>query len=478
MKIITLTAFILLTTLGIAQTSSLTIFNNNGQQFFVIMNGIRQNSLPQTNVKISGMNNGAYEVKLIFADGKTGDINKKIFLDTVADFQARVVFKGKKGKLQYYGMTGTGSPAPSGGSTIIYRPTDQSVYSDQQSSTQSTTGGGQGTVQQGGTQTYGGQTSGTVQQGGSAQTQSGTTSSQGQFGGQGSMTTSTSVSDPSMSGSGSGSMTTTTTVSDPSLGGSGTVGMTTSTSVSDPSMGGTGTVGMTTTTTVSDPTMNGGTGGIGTTMTVTDPNNPNGTININVNMNMSDPNLNGGQGTYGTTTTVTDGQDSFGTTTTTDGTGMTTTTTTSSSSSTTTTTTSGTTTMTQNGTWGGNSQQGTITYGDEKHGGEIVSTNGTQSSGYSCTTIMTDVDGVVKKIKAMSFDSDKREYIEKELKATCVTADQAYKIVGALTFAEDRLDMSKFFYDRMTDKVNGKRLLELLTFEMDQDEFTTYMSTH
>lgn len=451
MKIITLTTFILLTALSFAQTSSLTIFNNNGQQFFVIMNGIRQNSLPQTNVKISGMNNGAYAVKLIFADGKTADINKNIFLDTVADFQARVVFKGKKGKLQYYGMTST-APAPSGGSTVIYRPTDQSVYSDQStSSTQMTTSGGQGSVQQGGTQTYGGQ--GTVQQGG-------TMSSQGQTGGQGSMTTTTTVTDPTLSGSGNGGMTTTTTVS-------------------DPSMGGTGTVGMTTSTTVTDPNMNGGNGNVGTTMTVTDPNNPNGTININVNMNMSDPMLNGGQGTYGTTTTVTDGQESFGTTTTTDGTGMTTTTTTSSSSSTTT-TTSGTTTMTQNGSWGTNGQpSGTVTTtGGEKHGGAIVTTNGTQGGGYSCTTIMTDVDGVVKKIQGMSFDSDKREYIEKELKATCVTADQAYRIVNALTFAEDRLDMCKFFYDRMTDKANGNRLLGLLTFEMDQDEFKTYMSTH
>ncbi len=476
MKIITLTAFILLTTLSFAQTSSFTIFNNNGQQFFVIMNGIRQNSIPQTNVKISGMNLGAYEVKLIFADGKTGDINKKFYLDTIADFQARVVFKGKKGKLQWYGMTTSG--IPSGGTNIQYRPNDQSVYSDQ-SSTQSTSG--QGTVQQGGTQTYGGQ--GTVQQSGgqgTMQTQGGTASSQGQYGGQGSMTTSTNVSDPSMSGS--GTMTTTTTVSDPSM--TGTGGMTTSTSVTDPTTGGTGSIGMTTT--VTDPTMNGGTGSMGTTMTVTDPNNPNlpngqagGTININVNMNMSDPNLNGGQGNFGTTTTVTDGQESFGSTTTTTGNGMTTTTTTSSSSSTTTTTTTGgTTTMTQNGTWGGNGQQGNVTYGDEKHGGEIVSTNGTPPSGYSCTTIMTDVNSVVAKINKMTFDDDKRAYIEKDLKSICVTSDQAYKIVNALTFAEDRLDMCKFFYDRMTDKVNGSRLLELLTFEMDQDEFKTYMSTH
>ncbi len=60
--------------------SNLTVFNNNGQQFYVILNGIKQNSLPQTNVYISGIRNGSYALKLIFADGKTADIDKMSIL--------------------------------------------------------------------------------------------------------------------------------------------------------------------------------------------------------------------------------------------------------------------------------------------------------------------------------------------------------------------------------------------------------------
>ena len=54
--------------------SNFTVFNNGGQSFYVILNGIKQNSLPQTNVVVGGLKNSAYAVKLIFADGKTADI--------------------------------------------------------------------------------------------------------------------------------------------------------------------------------------------------------------------------------------------------------------------------------------------------------------------------------------------------------------------------------------------------------------------
>ncbi len=60
--------------------SNFTVFNNNGQTFYVILNGVKQNSLPQTNVVVSGLVNSAYSVKLIFSDGKTADINKNFSL--------------------------------------------------------------------------------------------------------------------------------------------------------------------------------------------------------------------------------------------------------------------------------------------------------------------------------------------------------------------------------------------------------------
>ena len=86
-----------------------------------------------------------------------------------------------------------------------------------------------------------------------------------------------------------------------------------------------------------------------------------------------------------------------------------------------------------------------------------------------------NTDDFVKRLHDESFDTDKREMIEKELKSQCVNSDQAYRIIKELTFEADRLDMSKYLYDRMTDRVNGNKLTSLLEFEMDQEEFTSYM---
>jgi hypothetical protein len=76
--------FALITNALLAQ-SNLSIFNNNGQQFYVVLNGIRQNSKPETNVQVSQIKNGSYAVKVIFADGKTPDIDKNFMIDAPYD---------------------------------------------------------------------------------------------------------------------------------------------------------------------------------------------------------------------------------------------------------------------------------------------------------------------------------------------------------------------------------------------------------
>ena len=121
-------AFLCLSSFLFAQ-STLTIFNNGGQQFFVILNGIKQNSIAQTNVSISGISNGSYSVKLIFADGKTKDIDKNFFLEEPSFITTRVVFKKGKGKLQLIGMEPAGNQKPAE-NMVVYRPSNNAVYSD------------------------------------------------------------------------------------------------------------------------------------------------------------------------------------------------------------------------------------------------------------------------------------------------------------------------------------------------------------
>jgi hypothetical protein len=107
--------------------SNLSIFNNNGQSFYVVLNGIRQNSKPETNVQVAQIKNGSYAVKVIFADGKTPDIDKNFMIDAPYDITTRIVFKKGKGKLQLMGMEPTQGVIQE---AVVYRPTDAAVYSD------------------------------------------------------------------------------------------------------------------------------------------------------------------------------------------------------------------------------------------------------------------------------------------------------------------------------------------------------------
>jgi len=62
-----------------AQSSDVTFFNQEGQKFYVIVNGIKQNDSPQTNVKVTGLTAQNYKVKIIFNNASIPAIDKTIF---------------------------------------------------------------------------------------------------------------------------------------------------------------------------------------------------------------------------------------------------------------------------------------------------------------------------------------------------------------------------------------------------------------
>jgi len=253
MKKITTLLFLFVCLISFGQ-STLTIFNNGGQQFYVILNGIKQNSTPQTNVSVSGINNGSYSVKLIFADGKTGDIDKNFMLDEPSFVTTRVIFKKGKGKLQLIGMEPANGQNGTG-TNIIYRPNNSAVYSDA-----------------------------VVTQTATTNTQQTTTPVNTQQNGNVTINT-----------SGNGQQTSTTTNA-----GSG----------QSQQVGGTTTINTQQTTTTTDPTMQNGNVGINMNLNVTDPTMNNGQGGVNMSINMS------GTG-VGTNTTVNETQTVNQTTTTT-----------------------------------------------------------------------------------------------------------------------------------------------------------------
>ncbi|CAN5206136.1 hypothetical protein BH09BAC1_BH09BAC1_18790 [soil metagenome] len=61
-----------------AQGSNYIFFAEQGEKFYVIINGIRQNEEPQTNVKVANVNAMMLKVKIIFADKALGEIDKTL----------------------------------------------------------------------------------------------------------------------------------------------------------------------------------------------------------------------------------------------------------------------------------------------------------------------------------------------------------------------------------------------------------------
>jgi len=60
-------------------TGNSIVFSEDGQPFFLIINGVQQNDQPQTNVKLTALPEAIYAAKVIFADQRLGEIKKNMF---------------------------------------------------------------------------------------------------------------------------------------------------------------------------------------------------------------------------------------------------------------------------------------------------------------------------------------------------------------------------------------------------------------
>ena len=451
--------------------SNFTVFNNDGQQFYVILNGIKQNSVPQTNVSVSGVKNGGYSVKVIFADGKTPDINKNFMIDSPMDITTRVVFKKGQGKLQLVSMEPTAGTVVNG--AVIYRQDNNVIYSDAPvvnvqtppnttiTTTQTIPSNVNGNVQVNGTQT---------------QTQTNVNTSNQNTNGNVNLNV-------GMNGNTGVNGTTSTN------GQNGTVNMNTNV----------GTNGMNVS--VNDPitgeninmNLNVGFNTNGTTMTVSDP-MMNGNINMNVDINGMPITNSTSTSTVTTSSSQTiNGQTTshFGSTTTQNNNGNVTVTTTGTpdmngnvnmntnpnTNGNVTVTTTGNPSM--NGNVNMNSNMNTSTNGNvnvnSTQNTNTISTVVTNGTFINCTRMLLAAEEFIADLKTQTFEDDRIDIIYKDLVNTCVTAAQVYKILELITFESSKYEVAQFLYFRTTERqILDKGMLPLFTFDstkMDWREF-------
>lgn len=70
-----ITTVLLLSASTFAQTNNAIFFAENGERFQLVLNGVLQNTTPETNVKMTQLNADGYKVRIIFEDKKLGYID-------------------------------------------------------------------------------------------------------------------------------------------------------------------------------------------------------------------------------------------------------------------------------------------------------------------------------------------------------------------------------------------------------------------
>jgi hypothetical protein len=430
---------VLFLSLSFFAQSNLTVFNNGGQKFYLIMNGIKQNSVAQTNVVVSSIKNGGYSVKLIFEDGKTKDIDKNFFLDTPQDVTTRVIFKKGVGKLQLVSMVPAAGTVTEG--SVSYRPDNNAVFSDAGTTTTTTT-----------TQTVSTETS-TV--GGNTTNGNGNGSVGIQF--NAATPTPTPTTTPNIN----------TTVT-PTNGGNGNVNI----SVTDPVNGENINMNV-------NMNMNG---------TVVDPNAQNVNMNVNVSGNGTQQNTSNTRPGANTNVNVGTTSNSSTQQTTTNGAnvnvnvsgngvnpsvnatvpGATTnvtvnggTVTQNSSNSTITTTTTTNASTTVNGTT--NASNGTNTVG------------GTSNGRMVCSKTLSNVETLKTELNGYSFEDDRVGALKISLKNKCLYAADAVQLMDLFTFDANQLEVAKFLSDHLLDYDNASSLAAKFAFDSSKMEYMEYV---
>jgi len=133
-----------------AQTSNLVIFDQQGEQFYAILNGVRQNNTPQTNVRITGlMAPAGYKVTILFKDTAIHPVNKSFYMQNPStEITTNVVVKNNgEHVLRWVSETPLAQVAATPDqSTTAYTTTEQPMGSTTTVTQQTTTAPVGGTV--------------------------------------------------------------------------------------------------------------------------------------------------------------------------------------------------------------------------------------------------------------------------------------------------------------------------------------------
>ena len=134
MKNLLLFAFFASASLLVKAQNDLVVFSEQGEKFFVVIDGVRQNAKSETNVKVTGLRQPMVTAKVIFDGTASPDIDQKIYFMWEGEqkqgweFTYAVLKKGDVYKIKpRSGAAIMQAPPPPGQTVIVYSTTPPPV---------------------------------------------------------------------------------------------------------------------------------------------------------------------------------------------------------------------------------------------------------------------------------------------------------------------------------------------------------------
>lgn len=114
----------------------------------------------------------------------------------------------------------------------------------------------------------------------------------------------------------------------------------------------------------------------------------------------------------------------------------------------------------------------------ETHTEEIIMTGGLPDDIdpiEDCSLSSSDYNALSASIKSKSFSDSKMTIAQQALASKCPTSAQVRDLMGLFDFEDDRLELAKYAYDRVSDPSNFYQVNDAFTFEMTIDELNEYI---
>lgn len=103
-----------------AQNGTLTFFSDKGEKFWVLVNGVVQNAVPENNVKVQGLSPNFYRVKIVFQIDSLGEIANNLNTEPGMDYV--YIIRKKNTPPAFKKTKGPNAPDPKVYERYVIRP--------------------------------------------------------------------------------------------------------------------------------------------------------------------------------------------------------------------------------------------------------------------------------------------------------------------------------------------------------------------